>query len=598
MDIMVNPGSNTSNAGNLTINYDPGAIEVIDSMTSIPGIQILHGNAYEAYADNVVDETAGTIRLTGFSIMTTLSAQRVFATIEFRSTPTASSADFSIDFTGPGSTLDSNIAETHTSDDILGSVGTASYTFVDGPCVDDTVGPSITPVYPENYNVNVPLDSNVEVRICDNGTWDSGVDIDTVEIIIDGISYTSEDSLFFSYTGDPDCYVIIVDPVDDFPAEDAVTVVYRASDFTGNSSTRSIVFNIPADEDEIIDKIYEIITLLEECEDQVCIPVLPTTGVAEVVQENEAVAEALAVLPVATGIISMLPTLGFSFLEIPYYIMQFIMWFLNLIGVRKKGKPWGIVYDSVSKGPIARTVVRLFSGGKLVESRVSDVNGVFNFTPRKGIYTMIAAKRGYVFPSTIVSGDIDGAKVNIYKGGSYTVASDKDIVRVSIPIDPVAVSQMKVFVRKTWSSILAFMLAMNPVLLVLGTALSAVLYYYTGDRLNIVWIVVNSILLVLHFYLRSRLRARWGVVVDRAGVPQMGVEVGLYDQTYKKLVDTRVSDEKGRFQFVVPGDLYILKIVGTDYAIDDPKYGMGYPVGKKTRGDILITERIVSRRMV
>lgn len=598
VDILVDPGSNTSNAANFVINYDPTEIEVIDSMTSIDGIQIAHGDAYEAYADNVVDETAGTIRLTGFSIMSTLTQERVFGTIEFRSTPTATSADFSIEFTGPGNTLDSNIAETATSDDILASVGTASYTFVDGPCVDDTNGPSITPIYPENYNVEVPLDSDVEVRICDNGTWDSGVDIDTVEVIVDGISYTPEDSAFFSYTGDPDCYVITIDPQDDFPADSAVTVVYRASDFAGNSSTRSIVFNIPADVDEIIEQIYEIITQLEECEDQVCDPVLPTTGVAEVVQKNEVVAEALVALPVATGIISMIPTLGFSFLEIPYYIMQLIMWLLNLLGVRKKGAPWGVIYDSVSKSPVARAVVRLFSGGKLIESRVSDVNGVFNFTPRKGVYTMIASKRGYVFPSTVVSGNIDGAKVNIYRGGPYTVISDKDIVRVSVPLDPVKANKMKIFFRKTVSSILAFMMALNPVLLVLGIVLSGVLYYYTGDRLNLLWIAINIVLLALHFYLSSRARARWGVVASRDGVVQSGVEVGLYETAYNKLVDTRITDEKGRFQFVVPGNLYVLRLVSQDYVIDDPKYEGGYPVGKKVDGDILITEKIKVRRVV
>jgi hypothetical protein len=597
VQVMIDPGSNTSNAANIYIDYDPSKIEILDSNSNFDGVQIGTGNAYEAFADNVVDEAAGRIRLTGFSIMYPLEETRTFATISFRSRNNAESANFSIWFENVGHTLDSNIAETTTSDDILGSVGSASYTFIDGPCVEDTQPPVITPQDPTNYEVEVPLDSNISVRICDNRTWDSGVDIDTVEVIINGETFTIDDLEIFSADGDPECYDIVIDPPENFPDGEAVSVTFKADDFKGNSASRSIIFNLPEESNECIEELYETRRIVEECEQRQCLATLPQGGVEEVIRENETIADTVAAVPVVTGIASLLTTLGFSLLELPYYLLQLFFWLLNVLGIRKKGVPWGVVYDSVSKAPIPRAVIRLFSQGKLLESRVTDVNGVFYLTPKKGVYTLIASKQGYTFPSTTIVGESDGARNNIYKGGPYKIKSDKDIVRMSIPLDPVRVSPAKAFLKRSWSFLYSFLMMLNPILLVLGIVIAAVVYYFTRDNLNIVWFVLNTVFLGLHFYVKYLTKSKWGYVVDLHGNPMAGVEVGLYDKTYGRLIDSRVTDEKGRYSFVVPGDLYTLKPANARYAIDDPQNESGYTVGKKTKGDISINQKMVVRRV-
>jgi hypothetical protein len=602
--IMIDPGSNASNAANIFVEYDPNEVEIIDSDNSMPGKQIKAGNAYEAYADNVVDDTIGEIRLTGFSIMYPVDGVKMFGAIEFRSKDTVSSVDFDIWFEGPGDTLDSNIAENNSSDDILGNVENARYTFVDGPCVEDTQSPQISPQDPGNYDVNVELDLPIEVRVCDNRQWDSGVDIDSVEVIIDGETYTNEDVDVFEVDGNPDCYDIVVDTPEDFPEEEAVSVTFKADDFKGNSASKTIIFNIPPESNECIEELYQNEEIIKECEQKVqaceertSLGVLPQGGLeAMVEQENPAVNSLKSVPAVTTGL-SLVSTLGFSLFELPYYLMQILIWFMNLIGIRKKGKPWGYVYDSVTKTPVPRAVVRLFSQGKLVESRVTDINGVFHMTPKHGIYTLIANKQDYKFPSTTISGENDGPRKNIYKGGPYEVKKDKAIVKLSVPLDPQQASTMKRFLRKSWSKIFSILNTLNPILLVIGIFISLVAYYFTKEPLNIVWVALNLVFLILHFYVRFLVKSKWGHVVDPTGKAMNGVEIGLYDETYGRLIDTRVTDEKGRYSFVVPGERYIIKPVTNNFIIADPVNESGYQVGQKTKDDILINQKVVVRRV-
>ncbi|MBN2100491.1 hypothetical protein JW710_01155 [Candidatus Dojkabacteria bacterium] len=591
---MVDPGSNSSNAANIIIYYDPSDIEILDENTSVTGVQIGTGDAYEAYAENIVSTSAGTIKLTGFSIMSQLTESRVFGTIRFRSLTGVTNTSMSIQFTGVGNTLDSNIAETYTSDDILGSVGSASYSFESGPCFDDNRAPSITPVDPVHYQPDVPLDSNIEVTICDNQPYDTGVDIETVEIVVNGVTYTYEDTAFFTYTGDPSCYNITIDPESDFPEDEAVSVVYIASDFAGNTASRTIIFNVPEGDEETAEYIREIIRELEECQDQECncAVELPDTAILE---ENPALTSALVSIPTVASFLSLLPAIGFSFLELPYYIMQLISWILNLLGLAKKGRPWGIVYDSITKSPVSRAVVRLFSEGQLIESKVTDVNGVFSLSPIKGVYTLMVSKRGYVFPSTVVVGDNDGPRLNVYRGGPYTVESDKEAVKLSIPMDPKKVSMSTLRFRRMWSKFTSFMAAINPILMVLGLILSLVVYILIGGTFNLVLAILNTIMLVIEVIRRYVSKEKWGIVVDSTGRPLSNVKIGLYDRIYNKLVDVRVTDDKGMYRFVVPGDLYFIKPATSNYVIDEPGLDRGYPVGKKAVGSIVITHKLVLR---
>ncbi|MBU1146660.1 hypothetical protein KKD80_03905, partial [Patescibacteria group bacterium] len=233
----------TSDAANVLVHYDPTKIEIVDTNPTVAGIQIRNGNAYEAYADNVVLPGSGLIRLTGFSFLGHLSGRATFGTIIFRGRAGAADAAFTIEYVA-GSTTDSNIAEFLTSDDLLTGVGNGSYTFRGGSCVADVVPPNVLNPAPAPDERGVPLDTNITFDIRDS---QSGVDLDTLTVNVDGIIYTRGGLNRFSFVGTPESYAVAINPDTDFTPGAPVLVEINASDFSGNNmAPYRYLFNQPA----------------------------------------------------------------------------------------------------------------------------------------------------------------------------------------------------------------------------------------------------------------------------------------------------------------------------------------------------------------
>ncbi len=112
--------------------------------------------------------------------------------------------------------------------------------------------------------------------------------------------------------------------------------------------------------------------------------------------------------------------------------------FLTLFGLRKKKeRPWGVVYDALTKQPLANGVVRLLSGeGRLFGFEVTDRLGAFSFLPPEGSYVLAVQRHRYDFPTKLVSGDRDGEYENIYRGGEIRIESGRPLVDQSVPLTP------------------------------------------------------------------------------------------------------------------------------------------------------------------
>jgi hypothetical protein len=243
VSIEINTLGDTSDAANVLVHYDPTKIEIVDTNPAAAGVQIRNGNAYEAYADNVVLPGSGLIRLTGFSFLNRLSGQATFGTIIFRGRAGAANANFTIEYTS-GSTTDSNIAEYLTSDDLLTGVTNGSYTFRGGSCAADVTPPNVLNPSPAPDERDAPLDTNITFDIRDS---QSGVDIDTLTINVDGIIYTRSGVNRFSFVGAPESYAVAINPDHDFTPGAPVLVEINASDFSGNGmAPYRYLFNQPA----------------------------------------------------------------------------------------------------------------------------------------------------------------------------------------------------------------------------------------------------------------------------------------------------------------------------------------------------------------
>jgi len=104
----------------------------------------------------------------------------------------------------------------------------------------------------------------------------------------------------------------------------------------------------------------------------------------------------------------------------------------NLVLVIKDITPsWGIVFNSKTKKPIEGSIVRIFDeqSSKLLDSRVSDAEGRFEFLVKPGKYYIRIINNNYRFPSKRSKG---------YKGEIIDIGEkNKELINVKIPMDPV-----------------------------------------------------------------------------------------------------------------------------------------------------------------
>jgi hypothetical protein len=144
---------------------------------------------------------------------------------------------------------------------------------------------------------------------------------------------------------------------------------------------------------------------------------------------------------IGLGGLVLIEVLGFTFLPLQGTVPALgNLWYaiLGLFESNKRKKPWGIVYDSVSKDVLGRSIVRVYDviTGKLLQTVVSQVNGMFNISLGKGKYRLDLSRAGYIFPSIIVVGKDDGGYPNVYKGEDLHIKTDKELVMISVPMDP------------------------------------------------------------------------------------------------------------------------------------------------------------------
>ena len=88
-----------------------------------------------------------------------------------------------------------------------------------------------------------------------------------------------------------------------------------------------------------------------------------------------------------------------------------------------------MVYDSRTNQPIRTAIVRIFDKKtkKLLETRVTDEEGRFQFLVRPGEYFLQVTKQGYQFPSK---------EAGVYRGETIAVKEKKKgLINVKVPLD-------------------------------------------------------------------------------------------------------------------------------------------------------------------
>ena len=266
----------------------------------------------------------------------------------------------------------------------------------------------------------------------------------------------------------------------------------------------------------------------------------------------------VAIVPALSG--TAIPAMQYAF---QYIFLQPLLLFRK----KKKRKQWGTVYNSLTKMPVDLAIVRLLSATtkKVVQSRVTDGQGRFFFFAKPGDYILDVRKPTFVYPSDVMRGaKTDGDLLDIYHGETIAVTLEDSDITPNIPIDPPdantkTVKQIKH--HNVWQ-ILQQAISLSSI------SLAAIAYYITPSlKVAVILCVHIAIYAAFMIYLIPTKPKGWGIVYDTSNKKPISRAVArLFSVQYNKLIDTQITDRKGRYAFLVGPSVYRVVVEREAYA--------------------------------
>ncbi len=221
---------------------------------------------------------------------------------------------------------------------------------------------------------------------------------------------------------------------------------------------------------------------------------------------------------------------------------------------KKKGYPWGRVYNESTQAPIMGASVSVIETlfHRVKETQITDAEGRFGFLATPGNYALRVSRTGFQSRET----------------SPFTIGQNVADLNLQIGL-----SEERAFIEKTkaglmrlWNLLNSILYTMNPYFLLAGGVFSLAAFIIVPTKLNLGVLVAYVILGILKILVSRKVLRSYGVVFDavtRQPIP-LGV-VRLYNADKNWLLGTRVSDDVGRFNFLLLPGRYYLTCVKVGY---------------------------------
>jgi len=319
------------------------------------------------------------------------------------------------------------------------------------------------------------------------------------------------------------------------------------------------VIAVITSDEPILDRVTEAVEMLGDQISFVLEEIRETPGVIESAEI------ALPILVAASAVSLGLMAIFFNLLPFLQYLFTAPLLFFW----RRKRKGWGVIYNAVTKIPIGLVVVRLYqlpdepvtgvhpSSGRLLQTRVTDKEGRYFFLADKGTYRIQVVKPGFVFPHKYLQGvKDDGHYFDVYHGESVDVSEHGATIAANVPMMPEGATRMntpgRVKLIKVFRTIQKYAA-------IVGVLFAAIVCLIIPSTFTISVAIAQVFIYFLFNHLtKVRKPKGWGIVYDKNnGQPLSNTVVRIFEPKYNKLLETAITDRKGRYSFLVgPNEYY------------------------------------------
>ncbi len=338
---------------------------------------------------------------------------------------------------------------------------------------------------------------------------------------------------------------------------------------TSNTSTSSVNGGTPQDSnknnvDNIINRAISKLTgknvVLSLSETKKNTKALIETPTGQIVTEFVPVVGAVSgvAVSVAAGMFANPLTMSEIFL-IPIRLWAILM---TALGLKKRNRPWGTVYDSVTKQPLDPAyVVLLDQQGKEVATSITDLDGRYGFLIGPGTYHLVASKTNYTFPSAKLKGEnIDELYNDLYFGTDVVVTTEGEVIGKNIPLDANGFdwneyTKKEQKLTKFYSNRQKVIAYISNILFSVGLLVTITAVLVAPTSYNVGTLVLYLVLFILK---RTILRPKpQGSVTDKeTNAPLSFAIVRIYSASTNREILHKVTDKTGKYYCLIPNGTY------------------------------------------
>ncbi len=278
----------------------------------------------------------------------------------------------------------------------------------------------------------------------------------------------------------------------------------------------------------------------------------------------KAVSATGAVVGLGITLASALFVNPFSLSEL--FLLPFRLWSLLMTALGLRRKPWGVVYDSVTKQPLDPVYVSLQDmGGNEVATSITDLDGRFGFLTKAGTYKIVAGKTNYIFPSEKLRGlTKDELYQDLYFGEAITISADGQVIIKNIPMDPIKFDWNEFAKReqklmKFYSSRTKWLTRFANIFFVFGFIIATIALLVAPKAYNIIIFCLYVLIAVLK---KTGLKPKtYGGISDKfTGKPIPFAIVRVYSAATNTEITHKVADKEGRYYCLVQNGTYYITI--------------------------------------